>query len=280
MGNNNHMPPVAKVSPSRQVRPVLAAAAALAAVIFIYLLVPGQSMGADALRSCLSAVLICGAWAVWGELPRRPSAARPRQVSCILIAALVMGAAIPALLMGVQAVASSSQVPTAASGATVASIALLVASCLGTAIWEEGLFRWLGMRAFAQGLSGRRNSFFASVVVSAALFSFVHQPAPLASPAGGATAWAIAAMRACQVFLFALCMSAVIGKDGTGILGAMALHATFDLACLAPALISLGPAAPIASLFVFVTDPMALGISLIPLLAAAVLSVRVLVRTQ
>lgn len=289
-------------------RPRLAAAAALAVVVVVYAVVPGDGAAADALRSCLCAVAVCALWAAWGERPRLPWRARPartcsgapadparpasadparpasaaparaaRRLMAALVAALVAYSAVPALAAGVAAASSS---PGPEGGVGGVQVAVVVLSCLGTAVWEEGLFRWLGPRALSRGLAGRRDPFQAAVAVSAALFALVHVSAAAAPDVsgGGVAGWAVPAMRACQVFLFALCMSGLAGRDGAGMVGSMALHAAFDLACLLPALAAQGAPAPAASLLAYVQDLRALAASLPPLLLAGALSVSLLAR--
>lgn len=112
----------------------------------------------------------------------------------------------------------------------------LALSCLGTAAWEEMLFRRLLPAAFAPQLPGGRRRDLACACTCAGLFALLHLDARL----GGA----LAAARFAQAALFGLVMAGVAHRRG-GLAWAVGLHAAYDLACF---VWSAGTAAAVADL--------------------------------
>ena len=108
----------------------------------------------------------------------------------------------------------------------MADLALLAASCLGTAIWEEALFRGLLPRAVAKGLGARCSTTLGVCAVCSAFFAIAH----LDVTAGAAVALA----RLAQTFSFGMVM-ACLCLTRRGLALAVALHAGYDLICLGAA---------------------------------------------
>ena len=147
-------------------------------------------------------------------------------------------------------------------------LAVLFASCLGTAVWEEVAFRRLAMEAIAGALEeGRARGLMAACICSA-VFTMLHLPEMSAELP--------TALRAVQVFLFALAMAGLVEQTGH-LVPAIATHALYDVICFAPtALGTLGSAweIPASSLMTLETSVSGMLASLLFLAPAAALGVR------
>ena len=109
-------------------------------------------------------------------------------------------------------------------------LAVLVASCLGTAVWEEIAFRRLAMEAVAGALEEGRARRLMAACVCSAVFAMLHLP-----EMGAALP---TALRAVQVFLFALAMTGLVEQAGR-LVPAIAAHALYDAICFAPAVLGI-----------------------------------------
>ena len=109
-------------------------------------------------------------------------------------------------------------------------LAVLAASCLGTAVWEEIVFRRLAMEAVAGALEEGRTRRLMPACVCSAVFAMLHLP-----EMGAALP---TALRAVQVFLFALAMAGLVEQTGR-LAPAIAAHALYDAICFAPAVLGI-----------------------------------------
>ena len=146
-------------------------------------------------------------------------------------------------------------------------LAVLAASCLGTAVWEEIAFRRLAMEAVAGALEEGRARRLMAACVCSAVFAMLHLP-----EMGAALP---TALRAVQVFLFALAMAGLVEQTGR-LAPAIAAHALYDAICFAPAVLGIsGSVWEIsASLMVLETSISGMLASLLFLAPAAALGAR------
>lgn len=215
-------------------RPIATAALCAALVACIYH-IPGTSVAADALRAAAAAAA-CLAVLVGAT---RGEAATAQGVACRppvprTVAALVLACA---LAMTAAGLAGTGAAPTpgawaGAPGAAAAACAVLAVSCLGTAVWEELLFRHLLPAAIAPQLPAGRGRELACALVCAGLFGLLHAGGAAPDDGGAAgTALALTAARFAQTSLFGLTMAGVAARRH-GLAWAVALHALYDLVCL------------------------------------------------
>lgn len=197
---------------------------------------------------------------------------------------LSAGSAVPAALADSADPASTSFSADALPTSSWIIWLVLAVSCAATAIWEEGLFRWLIPRATLGQFRGEANPYLKAALVSALLFALVHldlssvQSAERAGTQAQALAWIMLAGRFIQVALFAIAMSAIVGREGEGLPASIALHACYDLACFAP-VVAAYPQEAFAQanvLTAVLTSAPGLVASLVPLVAAAVVAIRTL----
>lgn len=286
-----------------------AAALCFAATMLLYHIPLGPSMAADALHACLAGVAALVCLALWagqrtadrgtpdncdaqagkaraiedayvGEVgstknTRASKSSKHLEVPCGLHAGLIallclMGAlasaAVP-LATGSMADAGAQTVP-ASPRDYFALLAVLAISCLGTAAWEEIAFRRLAMEAVAGALEEGRTRRLMAACVCSAVFAMLHLP-----EMGAALP---TALRAMQVFLFALAMAGLVEQSGH-LAPAIAAHALYDVICFAPtALGTLGSAweIPASSLMALETSASGMLASLLFLAPAAALGVR------
>ena len=113
----------------------------------------------------------------------------------------------------------------------MSGLAPLALSCLGTAVWEESLFRGLLPAPVARGLGAESHHDLHVCAVCSALFALAHLD--LAAGAAGA------ALRLAQTFCFGMIMARLSMSRG-GLVIAMAAHAAYDLICLGLAYAHLG----------------------------------------
>ena len=149
-----------------------------------------------------------------------------------------------------------------------ALFAVLTASCLGTAVWEEIAFRRLAMEAVAGALEEGRARRLMAACVCSAVFAMLHLP-----EIGAALP---TALRAVQVFLFALAMAGLVEQSGR-LAPAIAAHALYDAICFAPAVLGVSGSAweiSASSLMTLETSVSGMLASLLFLAPAAALGVR------
>ena len=284
-----------------------AAALCFAATMLLYHIPLGPSMAADALHACLAGVAALACLALWAEqrtadrgtsdnCDAQAGKARaiegayvgevgstkntraskssehleaPRGLHAGLIALLcLMGAlASAAVPLATGSDAGVTQVGPAFSQGFFMLFAVLAISCLGTAVWEEIAFRRLAMEAVAGALEEGRTRRLTAACVCSAVFAMLHLPEMgTALPT---------ALRAMQVFLFALAMAGLVEESGH-LAPAIAAHALYDVICFAPtALGTLGSAweIPASSLMALETSASGMLASLLFLAPAAALGV-------
>ena len=132
-------------------------------------------------------------------------------------------------------------------------LAVLAASCLGTALWEEIAFRRLAMEAVAGALEEGRTRRLMSACVALPTV-----------------------LRAVQVFLFALAMAGLVEQGGR-LVPAIAAHALYDAICFAPAVLGISGSVweiSASSLMALETSMPGMLASLLFLAPAAALGVR------
>lgn len=147
-------------------------------------------------------------------------------------------------------------------------LAVLAASCLGTAVWEEIAFRRLAIEAVTGALEEGRARRLMAACVCSAVFAMLHLPEM------GATLPTV--LRAVQVFLFALAMAGLVEQSGC-LAPAIAAHALYDAICFAPAVLGASGSAweiSASSLMTLETSISGMLASLLVLVPAAALGVR------
>lgn len=203
--------------------PVAAAAVGAVLAVCIYHIIPGGTVADDALRAACAALACAAALACLGRDRRRAE----RTGVC-------------ALALGGLALWATGLLTCGAVGAAGAW-AVLAASCLGTAVWEETLFRRLLPDAFATQLGSEPAQRLLCAVVCSALFGLLHLGGGT-GVADGAALGASAA-RFAQTALFGLAMAGV-ATYRSGLIGAIALHGLYDLAGFAVAAHTAGGIGP------------------------------------
>lgn len=287
-----------------------AAGICLVAVVLLYHIPLGDTLGADALHALGAAViaLACG-WpcsagatstrtrhggsAGMGETrtqidsvgaastcaqgagARAGAAARTRHGGVGVTAAIASLCLLAALAVTLASVAGSEAgSPEFANlDAALAAVPLVALSCLATAVWEETFFRKLAHDAVGEALAPGKLRELQAACACAAVFALMHM--------GQGTDCAQEALRFAQVFLFGLAMSGL--RAHTGALGwAIGVHAAYDLVCFLPAALTWQagyawemPTAALAAVEVGVPGILA---SLVALVPAAILAARELVR--
>ena len=252
-----------------------AAALCFAAAMLLYHIPLGSSMAADALHACLvgAAALVC--LALWAgrettsgddRHPAAPHNSLAGLIGLLCLAGALASVAVPLATGSSEgAGAVSAWVPAQGSPAL---FAVLTVSCLGTAVWEEIAFRRLAMEAVAGALEEGRARRLMAACVCSAVFAMLHLPEM------GATL--PTALRAVQVFLFALAMAGLVEQTGR-LAPAIAAHALYDAICFAPAVLGISGSAweiSASSLMALETSISGMLASLLFLVPAAVLGVR------
>lgn len=137
--------------------------------------------------------------------------------------------------------------PDAAIGAAVSSIAargaFVVAICVLTGVFEEGVFRVLALDALAPQFGGGGEGLLKAAVWSSVLFGLVHAGFGEAASLGGAVAWAQALVKPLQAALFGFFMAALFVRTRSLWVVAGA-HGLFDVACLGPVMLVEGAPQP------------------------------------
>ena len=252
-----------------------AAALCFATAMLLYHIPLGSSMAADALHACLAGVaaLVCLAlWAGRGTTSgddRHPAA--PHNSLAGLIGLLCLAGALVSVVVPL-ATGSSEGAGTMSAWAPLQAspmlLAVLAASCLGTAVWEEIAFRRLAMEAVTGALEEGRARRLMAACVCSAVFAMLHLPEM------GAALPTV--LRAVQVFLFALAMAGLVEQTGR-LAPAIAAHALYDAICFAPAVLGASGSAwkiSASSLMALETSVSGMLASLLVLAPAAALGVR------
>lgn len=202
-------------------RTIAAAAACLVLILLLYHIPTQPTVAGDALHAVLAgfAALACLAWARPQERPDAQAFPAAAAGACLLAAAA--SAAVPIALGGV-----------ALSFATadVASMLVLACSCLGTALWEEALFRRFGLDVVRILLGDDPRGMLKATLATSALFAAAHLGGSI-DPAS--------VLRFVQVALFGIFMCGVVARR-RGFVWAVGLHAAYDLVCFAPGLLAVG----------------------------------------
>ena len=293
-----------------------AAALCFAATMLLYHIPLGSSMAADALHACLAGVAALVCLALWAgrettgeDMPgacdtqmgrarevksahvgkarargtyveeaesarteagaEHPGPLRSLPAGLVALLCLVgalVSVAVP-LAANSMADTGAQTAPTSPQGFLV-PLAVLATSCLGTAVWEEIAFRRLAMEAVAGALEEKPHRRLLAACICSAVFAMLHLP-----EMGAALP---TALRAVQVFLFALAMAGLVEESGH-LAPAITAHALYDVICFAPtALGTLGSAweIPASSLMTLETSMLGMLASLLFLAPAAALGVR------
>lgn len=116
----------------------------------------------------------------------------------------------------------------------VARAAYVLALCLMTGLFEEGVFRVLALDALLTRVTPLH-----AAVASAVLFGLLHASFGQALAVGDAVGWAQAVLKPVQAGLFGFFMAALYLKGGS-LWFLAGIHAAFDLVYLGPTLFSTG----------------------------------------
>ena len=185
--------------------------------------IPGATVAADALRAACAGLVCCLVLAVAGREGARGGMRAPQErwvlsgvVECAVFATLA--AAAWHLALGRQALLTLNPLVTLGVG----GVALVCASSLGTALWEEVLFRHLAPHALATQLQDRPQPALTAALACSLVFGVAH-----AGGLGGGSAL-LPLARLLQTTLFGLVMAGVATRR-RGLAWAVALHAAYDL---------------------------------------------------
>lgn len=253
--------------------------------------IPRASVAADTLRAALAG-LACGAVLAWASCsPGRADGTGQGATAGDghketgrkhVPPAVVLGLAVCALA----GCAANALAETSWSWPGTGAFGILALSCLGTAAWEETLFRRLLPAAVVPQLDAGRHRELACACICAGLFSLLHLDASLGVVGTAA--------RFIQVALFGLVMAGVARRRG-GLAWAVALHAGYDLVSFVwgagtavgagtglettadvPGLLDM----PAETLLAGVVSPAGLAVGIVALAPLAVWAVRELTRTR
>ena len=258
-----------------------AAALCFATAMLLYHMPLGSSMAADALHACLAGVAALVCLALWagrgttgenGRHPVAPHNSLAGLIGLLCLAGALVSVAVPLATGSSEGAGTvSTWVPAQVSPML---LAVLAVSCLGTAVWEEIAFRRLAMEAVAGALEEGRARRLMAACVCSAVFAMLHLP-----EMGAALP---TALRAVQVFLFALAMAGLVEQSGR-LAPAIAAHALYDAICFAPAVLGASGSAweiSASSLMALETSVSGMLASLLVLAPAAALGVRRLLETR
>lgn len=235
-----------------------AAGLCLAAVVLLYHIPLSDSVAADALHACLAGLAALACRWMWdgkracettdasrdnrkataGATTARHSGAAHVKPGRAQSSDRATGWTCALALLCLAASVASAIVPLATSSgmhhgglvadlpSCAATLGIIALSCVGTAMWEETLFRCLAMEAVAGALTTPGPRRLQAALICSAAFALFH----LGSAADAATE----ALRAVQVVLFGLAMAGLVERTGS-LAGAVVTHALYDMACFAPA---------------------------------------------
>lgn len=163
----------------------------------------------------------------------------------------------------------------------VLRIVVFVLMCTATAFYEEGLFRIIIQRVF-EALFAKNGTAPARCVLHAALltsivFGVLHLSAPF-DDLGNAHAVAQIVLKLLQGTMFGLVMTGLLKRTGSMVF-IVALHACYDLALFFPTAISFG-VVPNTYITGLPIDTVALAVSVVPLIPAAIGAVRALTQPE
>ncbi len=198
--------------------------------------------------------------------PKPPRGLPAGPIALLCLAGALVSVAVPLATSGT-AGAGAQAAPASPQG-FLALLAVLAASCLGTAVWEEIAFRRLAMEAVAGALEERPHRRLLAACICSAVFATLHLP-----EMGEALP---TALRGVQVALFALAMVGLVEQTGR-LAPAVAAHAVYDVICFAPAVLGTSGSAweiPASSLMTLETSMLGMLASLLFLAPAAALGVR------
>lgn len=236
---------------TRTIHPLLFVVLATVVAVACFSVVPTTTLGLvfaqEALAaSCMLALLALAQPDVLSRKFRRPldeppSAIRRSRMSLAFVTVLIFA---NALLVGIAAALSAGgkiagdgalaapTLPTASPG----SIALFLAVCLTTGIFEEGLFRGIISRGFSDALRAERRTCPALVgaIASATMFGLLHTVNTPGSELSGEVAFAQLAMKTVQASLFGFVMSAALAHTGS-LWTVVGLHTGFNVLSMGPA---------------------------------------------
>lgn len=220
----------------------------------------GESLTGSLLGTALAALVTLVALAAFvpQTLQRRRSSSHrarlPQPFSCALVVALVVFAGLVGGLLDVVCIGNVSRETLPGLFANILSsmiscdfarVALAVALCIATALFEEGFFRGLLVPCVAVRTTALR-----AAVVSALVFGALHVlsavpvPAPTPTPESAlsldfAVLSASAVLKTIQATLFGFCMAALFLRTGS-IWMCVFAHAAFDALYFAPHIVILG----------------------------------------
>lgn len=210
-------------------------AAALAASVCCFALVPGDTLSGSIVQAALlAAVALAAVGAAHPGVLGAPSRGACRGWRAWIGYVLVVG-----LAAGVAAcVASGVALPRAGElAADLARVAQVVALCLLTGVFEEGVFRVLAMDAFAPALGGGRRGALRAAAASAVLFGVLHVSVGEVVFTADSVAGMQALLKPVEAGLFGFFMAAVYAATrNLGVL--VAVHAAFNLVSTGPLLLA------------------------------------------
>ena len=207
---------------------------ALVATACCFSLVPGDTLaGSLSQGAALAAVALAAVAASRPRALRAPRLCDGRGLLAWALYVLAVGLAVGLASLVVQPQG-------AALDASPLHVMQVVALCLLTAVFEEGVFRVLALDAFAPALGGGRRGMLRAALVSAVLFGALHVSLGEAASAVQAADFVAVAQTACkpvQAALFGLFMAAMY--FGTRNLWTLvAVHAAFNFLYAGPQLLA------------------------------------------
>lgn len=207
--------------------------AALVAMAACFALLPGATLSDSLVQTAALAAIAVAAVGVsrpaaLGGLRARPTGKRRGfgpWIAYVLLVGVVGGAAAFALTSERDAF-----------GVAPALVAQVVALCLLTGVFEEGVFRVLAVDAFAPALGGGQRGALAAAAVSSVLFGALHVSLGDSASAVGAVAVAQTILKPVQAALFGFFMAALY-VAARNLWQLAAVHAAFNLAYTGPLLL-------------------------------------------
>ncbi|MEG2025884.1 MAG: CPBP family intramembrane glutamic endopeptidase [Gordonibacter sp.] len=196
--------------------------------------------------SCMVVLLVTAEPDVLSQRFRRPFAEPACETRCVrktfvfvtgvlfangLFVGIVTALSITGKLPG-----EAMQVSAGPAFAPLGSIALFLAVCVATGVFEEGLFRGVISRGFSDALriEGRKSPALTGAIASAFVFGVLHTAnAPVAEFAGEVVVAQLVA-KTVQATLFGFVMSAVLSHTGS-LWTVVLLHIGFNILSMGPA---------------------------------------------
>lgn len=235
---------------TRIIHPLIFVVLATVVAAICFSVVPATTLGLvlaqEALAaSCMLALLVLAQPDVLSRRFRRPldeppSAIRRSRMSLAFVTAFIFA---NALFVGIAAALSadgkisgdSALAATTPSPASPGSIALFLAVCLTTGIFEEGLFRSIVSRGLSDALraEGRTRPVLVGAIASATMFGLLHAVNTPGFELSGEVALAQLVMKTVQASLFGFVMSAVLAHTGS-LWTVVGLHTGFNVLSMGP----------------------------------------------